>query len=118
MIKNLCIAALAVFLAFMLSSCIFTCTPIKGMLVTNGVFPNNADINLSEVKGKMVEGSATCKGILGVVTGDCSYETALQDALKRSGAKGLKNIVVDHHVKNILGIVAEYTTIVRGIPIK
>ncbi len=118
MIKNLCIAALAVFLAFMLSSCIFTCTPIKGMLVTNRVFPNNADVNLSEVKGKMIEGSATCSGILGVVYGDCSYETALQDALKRSEAKGLKNIVVDHHVKNILGIVAEYTTIVRGVPIK
>jgi hypothetical protein len=115
MIKNLCIAALAVFL---LSSCCITRSPIMGILVTDVTVPSEADVNLSEVKGQMVDGSATAKGILGVVWGDASYETALQDALKRSGAKGLKNIIVDHHVKNVLGIVAEYTTTVRGIPIK
>ena len=86
MIKNLCIAALAVFL---LSSCCITRSPIMGMLVTDVTVPS-----------------------------DASYEAALNDALKSSGAKGLKNIVVDHKIKNILRIVAEYTTIVRGIPIK
>ena len=115
MIKNLCLAALAIFL---LSSCCITRSPIMGLLVTDVNVPSEADVNLSEVKGNMVEGRATAKGVLGVVSGDASYEAALKDALKSSGAKGLKNIVVDHEIKNILGIVAEYTTIVRGIPIK
>jgi len=115
MIKNLCIAALAVFL---LSSCCITKSPIQGLLVTDVTVPGETEINLSEVRGNMVEGTAMANGILGVVWGDASYDAALKVALKNSGAKGLKNIVVDRKVKNILGIVAEYTTIVRGIPIK
>ena len=111
--KLFCVAVLAV---FMLSACCFTTSPISGMLVTDATV--NGAINLPEVKGKMVEGVSTAKGIIGIVSGDCSYDAALQDALSKSGAKGLKNIVVDHNVKNILGIVAEYTTIVRGVPIK
>ena len=66
----------------------------------------------------MVEGKATATGSIGIITGDCSYEAALADALKQSGARGLKNIVVDYKVKNILMLMAEYTTIVRGEPIK
>jgi hypothetical protein len=111
--KLLCVLALS---AFALSACCFTTSPISGTLVTDVTV--NGAINLPAVSGNMVEGTATAKGILGFISGDCSYEAALKDALAKSGAKGLKNIVVDHKVKNILGIVAEYTTIVRGVPTK
>ena len=66
----------------------------------------------------MVEGRAMATGILGFVSGDCSYESALQDALTKSGAKKLTNIIIDYEVKNILYIYAEYTTIVKGVPVK
>ena len=100
----------------LISGCVMTKSPIQGTLVTDATV--HGKINQSMVQGNMVQGEATAKGILGVVTGDCSYETALQDALKNSGARQLKNIVVDYQVKNILWIYAEYTTIVQGIPVK
>jgi hypothetical protein len=53
-------------------------------------------------------GEAKAMGILGVVTGDCSIETAMKNG----------NITKIHHVdnkvKNILGIYAEYITTVYG----
>ena len=111
--KVLCILLVA---AFALSACVLTRSPIDGTLVTNAKVPTS--INLSKVQGNMVEGRAMATGILGFVSGDCSYDAALQDALSKSGAKGLTNIVVDHEVKNILHIYAEYTTIVRGVAVK
>lgn len=100
----------------LVSGCVMTKSPIQGTLVTDATVQGS--IHKPMVQGNMVKGMATAKGILGVVTGDCSYETALEDALKNSGARQLKNIVVDYQVKNILFIYAEYTTIVRGIPVK
>lgn len=107
---------LLVFAAFILPSCIMTQAPIQGSLFNDVKVPSA--INLPQAGGKMVEGKATATGIIGIVTGDCSYDAALKDALEKSGAKELKNIVVDHQVKNILFVYAEYTTIVRGIAVK
>lgn len=54
-------------------------------------------------------GSAMCKSILGLVsTGDCSVQAA-----KENGNIASVNNV-EYHVKNILGIYAEYTTKVYG----
>jgi hypothetical protein len=111
--KILCLLVLAV---FTLPACIMTTAPIQGSLVNDVKVPGK--INLIQVDSKVVEGKATATGILGVVTGDCSYEAALKDAFDKAGSKELKNIVVDHHVKNILFIYAEYTTIVRGVAAK
>jgi hypothetical protein len=102
---------------FVFSACIMIRTPIQGFLVTNATV-NGPELNEPMLSGKMVEGTATAEGILGVVWGDCSYETALQDALKKSGASSLKHIVVDTKVKYILGIYCEYTTIVRGVAVR
>lgn len=110
------ILGLAVVFAFLLSSCIMISTPIDGTLVTDATVPGS--IHEPLVEGEMVEGRAMASGILGIVTGDCSYETALKDALSKTKARKLKNIVVDYQVKNILHIYAEYTTIVRGVPVK
>ncbi|MEI6125564.1 MAG: TRL domain-containing protein [Pseudomonadota bacterium] len=110
------IMSLFVLAAFILPSCIMTQAPIQGSLYNDVKVP--AQINLPQAGGKMVEGTATAMGIVGVVIGDCSYETALKNATEKAGAKELKNIVVDHHVKNILFVYAEYTTIVRGVAVK
>ena len=102
--------------SFGLSACIFTSSPIKGLLNTDATL--RGSLNLSKLEAPMIEGRATAKGILGFVSGDCSYQAAIKDALEKSGAKGITNIVVDYKVKNTLGIVAEYTTIVRGNPLR
>ena len=111
--KVFCILCLA---AFALSACVLTTSPITGTIFTDAEV--NTAVNLPKAHGKMVEGMATATGILGFVSGDCSYQAALKDALSKSGAKGLSNIVVDHKIKNVLSIYAEYTTIVRGVPVK
>jgi len=89
---------------------------VQGLLVTNAYIPG--EIHEPYVSSNMVSGYATAEGILGVVWGDCSYETALKDALKNSKAKSLKNVVVDTRIKNILGIFCQYTTIVKGVPVR
>lgn len=54
-------------------------------------------------------GSAMCKSILGLVaTGDCSVEAAKENG----NIASINN--VEYHVKNLLGIYAEYTTKVYG----
>jgi len=107
---------LAAVVLFILSGCVTTQSPIQGSLVSTVSVPGA--ISLPEAGSRIVEGKATATGILGIVRGDCSYEAALRDALTRSGARALKNIVVDHQVKNIIFIYAEYTTVVRGTPIR
>ena len=111
------IVLLLIVSAFIFSGCIMVRSPIQGFLVTNATV-SGPKLNEPVLSGKMVEGTATAEGVLGVVWGDCSYETALQDALKKSGAKSLKNIVVDRKVKYILGIYCQYTTIVRGVSVR
>jgi hypothetical protein len=102
---------------FVFSGCIMVRSPIMGYLVTNAEV-SGPELNEPMLSADMVEGSSIAEGILGVVWGDCSYETALQDALKKSNAKSLKNIVVDNKIKYILGIYVQYVTIVRGVPVR
>ena len=102
---------------FALSACTMASAPIQGMLFSDIKGP--VEIEPGPTRGRLVEGKASAMGIIGIVTGDCSYDAALKDALSRSpGAKRLTNIVVDHHTKGVLGIWAEYTTIVRGYAVK
>ena len=100
---------------FIFSGCVMTNAPMVGSFVTN--IDAQGEI-ADQARGKMVEGTATAEGILGVIYGDCSYETALKDALEKSGARSLKNIVVDYKIKNILWVYGEYTTVVRGVPVR
>ncbi len=102
---------------FALSACTMAGSPIQGMLFMDIKGP--LDIEPGPAKGRLVEGKATATGIIGIVTGDCSYDAAVKDALSRSpGAKRLTNVQVDHHSRGILGIWAEFTTIVRGNAVK
>ncbi len=54
-------------------------------------------------------GTATSKNVLGwVASGDCSIAAAMKNG-------GITRVhTVDYHVSNILGVYAEYTTIVTG----
>lgn len=79
-------------------------TPMNGSLFVELKGPVAAG---SAATGSKV-GEARAMGILGVVTGDCSIETAMKNG----------NITKIHHVdnkvKNILGVYAEYITVVYG----
>lgn len=84
-------------------------TDIKGPLVVDSV----------DAKGQMVEGMASAQGILGFATGDCSLDAAIKDALSKApGSTKLVNITVDYHAKSILGVYAQFTTMVKGIAVK
>ncbi len=100
-----------------LSACTMANAPIQGFLFSDIKGP--VEIHPSAIKGRLVEGKATATGVIGIVTGDCSYDAAIKDALSRApGTKRLTNVIVDHHTRSILGVWAEYTTIVRGYAVK
>jgi hypothetical protein len=108
-------------LALLITLLFFTgCTTVglvNGSIFTDVQGPIVADH--SAVKGTVVEGRATVTGILGFATGDCSIETAIANALARSpGATKLENMTIDYHAKSVLGIYAEFTTIVSGVAVK
>jgi len=66
-----------------------------------------------------MEGKASAHGILGFATGDCSLEAAIKDALSKApGSTRLENITVAYHAKSVLGVYAEFTTMVKGVPVK
>ena len=113
------VACLVGISALLLSGCVFTGgNAIVGALSTDVGGPVHGGIHLAEVDENMVEGRAMASGILGIVSGDCSYAAALKDAFSKTDATKLKNIVVDYRTKNIFYIFAEYTTIVRGVPVQ
>ena len=108
-------------LALLITLLFFTgCTTVglvNGSIFTDVQGPITADH--SSVKGTVVEGRATVTGILGFATGDCSIETAIANALARApGATKLENMTIDYHAKSVLGIYAEFTTIVTGVAVK
>ncbi len=106
-----------ILIVFAMSACTMAGAPIQGMLFSDIKGP--VDIAPGNTKGRLVEGKATATGVIGIVTGDCSYDAAVKDALSRApGTKRLTNVIVDHHSRGILGIWAEYTTIVRGYAVK
>lgn len=80
-------------------------SPIPGNLFSDVRAPGLGIGEASDYK----EGRAECESILGLIaTGDCSIEAA-----KRNG--GITQVqYVDRKVKNILGVYATYTTIVKG----
>ena len=94
----LCGFALATF-----SGCC-TVTPIGGTLFVDVKGP----ISIGSAAGASKVGEAKAMGILGVVTGDCSIETAM----KNGGITKVHH--VDSKVKSILGVYAEYITTVYG----
>ncbi len=108
---------LVVAAVLILGGCTMPLGPVTGSLFTDVKGP--LVIDSESAKGQMVEGMARAQGILGFATGDCSLEAAVKDALSKSpGATRLENIIVDYHAKSILGVYAEFTTMVKGVPVK
>ena len=108
---------LVVLMLLVLASCTMTTLPLTGSIYTDIKGPLGMDP--SQVKGQIVEGRATVKGILGFATGDCSLEAAIKDALSKApGKTKLMNTVVDYHSKTVLAVYSEFTTIVKGVAVK
>lgn len=90
--------------SFFLSGCIAVATPAIGVLfteVTAGVHSNG--------KVGVKEGKACAQSILGLIAqGDASIAAAAK-------AGGIKNIdTVETYSRNMLGVVGDFCTIVRG----
>ena len=82
--------------------------PTYGLLSTDVRYPAlRTAVENNGVGSKT--GSAMAKNVLGwVASGDCSIAAAMNNG------KITKVHTVDYHVNNILGVYAEYTTIVTG----
>ncbi len=90
--------------AALLTGCIAVRTPAIGLLYTEVWGPIDAG---GRVGAK--EGQACAQSILGLVaTGDASIKAAAK-------AGGITQInSVDHYTRNVMGIMGEFCTIVRG----
>jgi hypothetical protein len=87
----------------LLSGCAIV-TPMNGALYTNLKGP----VAVGDAGGSSKMGTAKATAIIGIATGDASIETAMANG-------GITKVHhVDTQVKNILGIYAEYTTVVYG----
>jgi len=86
------------------TGCISVFTPAIGVLYSEVHFAGDAEGPVGTKEGK-----ACAQSILGLVaTGDASIKTA-------AAAGGIKNVTaVDHYARNIVGILGEFCTIVRG----
>lgn len=98
-------------LATGLSGCMIVDSPIKGMLGTEVIWGDIATANKASpvARGPLKEGKACAESILGLLArGDASVRAAK--------AKGQITEVttVDHSARNILNIVGEWCTIVKG----
>ncbi|TAJ10104.1 hypothetical protein DMA11_19450 [Marinilabiliaceae bacterium JC017] len=95
----------AAFAACMLTSCASVQTPLMGLAYTDVKAP----LAVTSNTGSSKVGTATAKGILGLVaTGDASVEAAAKSA----GITKIHN--VDYHSTSVLGIVSEYSVVVYG----
>ena len=94
-------------LALCASGCVMTRNDtIASMLTLNVKSPDTSFIDNSVKPEKM--GVAKASGIICFCEGDASIKAAMENG-------GIKKIHhVDYKVKNILGIVADFTTIVYG----
>ncbi len=101
--------ALLIALAMMASGCATVRSPVTGFAFTDTKAPEwSLAVATNAQKGDKV-GKAMCTSILGLVaTGDCSLEAAM----KNGGITKVKH--VDYASKGILGIYAEYNTVVYG----
>lgn len=88
-----------------LSGCQIVASPMLGGIYTEAKY---GDVATDEA-GASKEGKACGQSILGwVATGDASVSAA-------KAAGGITTVaVVDHSAKNILGVIGEWCTIVRG----
>jgi hypothetical protein len=88
-----------------LSGCIIVASPMAGWVYTEDKYGDVATTHNSATK----EGKACGQSILGMVaTGDASVSAA-------KAAGGITTVAsVDHSAKNILGIIGEWCTIVKG----
>lgn len=103
MVRNIVLLGLAV-LAFTANGCMIVDAPVRGAFYTEAKYGDTAT---SETGNK--EGKACAQSILGLVaTGDASVSAA-----KANG--GITTVsVIDHTAKNILGILGDWCTVVRG----
>lgn len=93
-------------LAFALSGCAVATAPVNGFLYSNVTAP--VGITGSADKPTKV-GRSYARSILGLIaTGDASIDTAA----KNGGITKIHH--VDHETQVILGVIADYTTIVYG----
>lgn len=93
-----------------LGGCMIVEAPIKGVLGTEDIWGDVATGESgSGVPGAAKEGKACADSILGLVArGDASVRAA-----KENG--GIKEVTsVDHSARNLLNIVGQWCTIVRG----
>jgi TRL-like protein family len=88
-----------------LTGCMIVDSPMRGAFYTEAKYGDFATIHPSATK----EGKACGQSILGLVaTGDASVAAA-------KAAGGVTTVAsVDHYAKNILGIIGEWCTIVKG----
>ena len=93
-------------LSLALGGCVPVATPAMGVIFTDVKWTVDGE-NQGAVGSK--EGKACAKVILGMVAqGDASLQAA-------ANAGGLRKIdSVDHSSKSVLGIIAEYCTVVHG----
>jgi len=91
-------------LAAGLSGCVSVNTPAIGLLLTEVTWDG---IGMGSLGAK--EGRACAQSILGLVAqGDASVKAAAKDG-------GITKVSsIDHYTKNMLGVIGEYCTIVRG----
>ena len=96
--------SLILVLAVGFSGCISVATPAIGILITEVTWDGSG---MGAIGAK--EGRACAQSILGLVAnGDASIKAA-------ADAGGITKISsVDHYTKNMLGVIGEYCTIVRG----
>ena len=81
--------------------------PGRGLLYAEVKAPMDFTVDKTQVGSKV--GKAVSTNVLGwIVTGDCS----IQAAAKNGGVQVIHH--VDYSFKNILGVYAEFTTIVYG----
>jgi len=97
-------ALTAIAVSIILSGCLPVYTPAIGILMTDVTGPI-----MSNGKVGAKEGRACAQSILMLVAqGDASIAAAAKDG-------GIKKIdTIDHYSRSILGIVADFCTIVRG----
>lgn len=90
--------------AVWLAGCVPVATPAMGMILTDVTWDGDAEGSLGSKEGK-----ACAESILGLVArGDASIAAAAK-------AGNIRNVTrVDHYSNSLLGILAEYCTIVGG----
>lgn len=93
-----------------LSGCMIVDSPIKGVLGTEVIWGDIATGETgSPAPGNLKEGKACAESILGLLArGDASVRAAKQNG------NITEVISVDHSARNLLNIVGEWCTIVRG----